>query len=291
MGCKWEYISEEEADAPGECIGKRYEAECDDKDKNTCRQLAREGKCKWLLSPKNRKTPTGDCLGQAECIGKSRRICHRFRALEGKCKWKPAPENEVTLETKVDGIPPEKCESMKKNEAEMKKFEKGLIKTIAEKATDGDETAVVVETECGSIKVKATLDLEERIGIMEAEKEGQDVDLVKEKEDVKKGILKEVATIEGVNMDDITITDTKTGTNAAAATKAPSVEPSPAPSPSGGMDDPSPAPSPSAEGDATTSAPSAADDASEGGSDQQVVSAAIYHNVFASALVGTIVLL
>jgi len=302
--CKWEYISEEEADAPGECIGKRYEAECDDKDKNTCRQLAREGKCKWLLSPKNRKTPTGDCLGQAECIGKSRRICHRFRAQEGKCKWKPAPENEVTLETKVDGISKEKCESMKKNEAEMKKFEKGLQKKIAEKATDGDEDAVVMETECGSIKIKATLDLEERIGIMEAEKEGQDVDLVKEmeaikgevqkdleKEDVKKDILKEAATIEGVNMDDITITDTKTGTNAAAATKAPSVEPSPAPSPSGGMDDPSPAPSPSAEGDATTSAPSAADDASEGGSDQQVVSAAIYHNVFASALVGTIVLL
>merc|ERR1712224_190579 len=140
------------------------------------------------------------------------------------------------------------------------------------------------------IKVKATLDLEERIGIMEAEKEGQDVDLVKEMEAVKGEVQKDLE-IEGVNMDDITITDTKTGTNAAAATKAPSVEPSPAPSPSGGMDDPSPAPSPSAEGDATTSAPSAADDASEGGSDQQVVSAAIYHNVFASALVGTIVLL
>lgn len=178
-----------------------------------------------------------------------------------------------------------------------------MKKTIAEKATGGDETAVVVETECGSIKVKATLDLEERIGIMEAEKEGQDIDLVKEmeavkgevqkdleKEDVKKGILKEVATIEGVNMDDITITDTKTGTNAAAATKAPSVEPSPAPSP--GTDDPSPAPSPES-GVSTTSAPSAEDDASEGASDpdQQVVSAAIYHNVFASALVGTIVLL
>merc|ERR1711871_488412 len=262
------------------------------------------GKCKWLLSPKNRKTPTGDCLGQAECIGKSRRICHRFRAQEGKCKWKPAPENEVTLETKVN-TPKGFCESM--SSEERKKFEQGLKKTIAEKATEGDQTAVVVGTECGSIKVKATLDLEERIGIMEAEKEGQDVDLVKEmeavkgevqkdleKEDVKKGILKEVATIEGVNMDDITITDTKTGTNAAAATKAPSVEPSPAPSPSGGMDDRSPAPSPSAEGDATTSAPSAEDDASEGGSDgdnQQVVSAAIYRNVFASALVGTIVLL
>lgn len=111
-----------------------------------------------------------------------------------------------------------------------------------------------------------------------------------EKEDVKKDILKEAATIEGVNMDDITITDTKTGTNAAAATKAPSVEPSPAPSP--GTDDPSPAPSPES-GVSTTSAPSAEDDASEGGSDpdQQVVSAAIYHNVFASALVGTIVLL
>merc|ERR1712118_635931 len=68
----------------------------------------------------------------------------------------------------------------------------GLIKTIAEKATDGDQTAVVVGTECGSIKVKATLDLEERIGIMEGEKEGQDVDLVKEMESLKGEVQKDL---------------------------------------------------------------------------------------------------
>merc|ERR1712196_392852 len=249
--CKWEYIKEGD-DAPGECIGNRGQAECDDKDKNTCRQLKREGKCKWLLSPKDRKTPTGTCLGEAECIGKTRRVCHRFRMQEGKCKWKPDPANEVTIKTTVQGFD---CTSQ--SETKIKAIEKKLAKTIADKAVGGDETAVVLKTSCGSIKVEATIDLEERIGIMEAENEGQNVNLVEEmkaikdevatdleKDDMKKNIVQDVASLGGVSASDLTVTETETGTNGVAATKAPeTMEPSPGP---GGAPSPgsSPAPSP-----------------------------------------------
>jgi GR25 family glycosyltransferase involved in LPS biosynthesis len=240
--CKWEYVK---ADVPpGECIGKKGQAECDDKDKNTCRQM--KGKCKWLLSPAERKTPTGTCEGEAECIGKSRRVCHRFRLQEGKCKWKPAPENEVTVKTTIKGVDYNKCDAECKEELEAK-----ITKTIAEQATDGDETAVAVETMAATrrlqqqnnkkgINVEAKIDLEEQIGIMEAENEGQEVDLISkmqaikgevekglETEDVKKEILKEATSVEGVKEaadGEITITDAETGTTAEAATVAPEVD-------------------------------------------------------------------
>merc|ERR1712164_197311 len=82
----------------GECVGKRGQAESDDKDKTTCRQLQREKKCAWLPAPSERRTPVGTCMGPPECENKPRRMCHRLRLQEGKaCRYKPAPENEVKV--------------------------------------------------------------------------------------------------------------------------------------------------------------------------------------------------
>merc|ERR1711871_1649057 len=176
--CKWEYMKGNQT-VPGECVGKRGQPECDDKDKNTCRMLVREGKCKWLPSPKDRKTPTGECLGEAECIGKTRRVCHRMRQQEGKCHYKPAPENTVEINTTIKGVNLNEMDEVSKEE-----LKKDIQETVA-KAADEEPEAVNVTLTAGSVTVTAVLDLEERIGIMEGEKEGQDVDLVEEMKAVK----------------------------------------------------------------------------------------------------------
>jgi len=230
--CKWEYMKPG-SDVPGECIGKRGQPECDNKDKNTCHQLAREGKCKWLPSPQNRKTPTGDCLGEAECIGKTRRVCHRMHQQEGKCYFKPAPENTVELKTTIKGV---NCAVLDEEAKDILKH--SVQETIAE-AADEEPEAVNVTLACGSVIVSAVIDLEERIGIMEGEKQSQDVpvNLVEEmeslkgavqedlgKSDVKKEVLTKALDIEGVQQaaeGAITITDVQTAVSAPAATKAP----------------------------------------------------------------------
>merc|ERR1712072_149170 len=106
----------------------------DNKDKNTCRQLAQEGKCKWLPSPKNRKTPTGECLGEAECIGKTRRVCHRMRQQEGKCRYKPAPENTIEINTKFPDV---KLKEM--DESAQEQLKKDVQETIADAADEEPE--------------------------------------------------------------------------------------------------------------------------------------------------------
>jgi len=182
--CKWEFIKPGDV-VPGECVGK---AECDDKPKNTCRQLGREGKCAWVPAPTQRKTPTGDCLGQAECLGKTRRICHRMRQQEGKCHWKPAPENEVKVQVTIKNVDFNKMDSESKEE-----LHDALQSTIADKA-GVDETAVNITLAAGSVKVAAAIDLEEKIGIMEGESEGQGVDLLAEMNSLKAQVQNELET-------------------------------------------------------------------------------------------------
>jgi len=224
--CKWEFFKAGEV-VPGECVGK---AECDDKPKNTCRQLRREGKCAWVPAPKDRRTPTGDCLGQAECLGKTRRICHRMRQEEGKCHWKPAPENEVKVEVTIKNVDFNKMDSESKEE-----LNDALQSTIADKA-GVDETAVNITLSAGSVKVSAAIDLEEKIGIMEGESEGEDVDLLAEMNslkdqvqnelktgDTKQEILTVASTVEGVEQattGELAVTDPETSVTAQATSLA-----------------------------------------------------------------------
>merc|ERR1712224_1190120 len=99
-----------------------------------------------------------------------------------------------------------------------------LLTTIADKA-GVDDSAVNITLTAGSVKVSAAIDLEERIGIMETEIEGQGLDLIQEMEslkdevqselrsgDVKEEILTVATSIEGVQQaaeGEITVTDPK----------------------------------------------------------------------------------
>merc|ERR1711907_410421 len=137
--------------------------------KFVCKQLQREKKCAWVPAPSERKTPTGKCLGPAECQNKPRRVCHRMRLQEGKaCRYKPAPENEVKVDMTLKNVKLKKLDE--KAQGELKDT---LSKMIAEKA-DVDDTAVNVTLSEGSIKVSAVIDMEEKIGLMEAANEGKD---------------------------------------------------------------------------------------------------------------------
>ena len=279
--CKWEYMKGNQT-APGECVGKRGQPECDDKDKNTCRMLAREGKCKWLPSPKNRKTPTGECLGEAECIGKTRRVCHRMRQQEGKCRYKPAPENTVEVNTTIKGV-----NLNEMDEASKEELKKDVQETVA-KAADEEPEAVNVTLAAGSVIVTAIVDLEERIGIMEGEKEGQNVNLVEEmkavksavqqdvaKGEVKNDILTKAKNNEGVKnaaAGEITITDVEATMTAPAATKAPTE-----------------APDPSTSAAPATSLDSEADDANQGNDQGEAVSGTEQRSAIASTLVGSLI--
>merc|ERR1719161_84591 len=102
-----------------------------------------------------------------------------MKHLEGKCRYKPAPENEVKVDMTLKNVDLNKMDEAGKEELRGTMQEK-----IAENA-DVDDDAVVVTLEQGSVKVSASIDLEERIGIMEAENEGAEIDLVKEMESIK----------------------------------------------------------------------------------------------------------
>merc|ERR1711904_198467 len=64
---------------------------------------------------------------------------------------------------------------------------------IAETA-DVDEYAVAVTLSEGSVKVDATIDMEGRIGLMEAENEGTGVNLVTAMEAIKNGVQAQVGS-------------------------------------------------------------------------------------------------
>lgn len=117
-----------------------------------------------------------------------------------------------------------------------------LQTTIADKA-GVDETAVNVTLAAGSVKVSAVIDLEERIGIMEGESEGQDLDLMHEMEslkdevqseletgDVKEEILTVASSLDGVQLaaeGEISITDPEIAVTAqvtSTPTKMPSLD-------------------------------------------------------------------
>merc|ERR1711937_86026 len=126
---------------------------------------------------------------------------------------------------------------------------------------------------------------------MEAENEGQQIDLVSEMqaikgevqkdletENFKKEILKQAVSVEGVkeaSEGEIEITDAVTGTTAEAATRVPEVDSSPAPVPA-----PAPAPAPAL-------APAPAPDVEPLTSDTPV-SAAIHPNALASLFIGIV---
>jgi len=294
--CKWKVLKAKDL-VPGECVGKRGQPECDDKDKITCRQLVADRKCLWVPAPSERKTPTGTCLGPAECENKPRRTCHRLRLQEGKdCRYKPAPENEVKVKMTLKNIKLSKMDKKSQEELTDK-----LASKIAEKA-DVDSTAVNVTLTEGSIKVDATIDMEEKIGIMEAENEGKEIDLVGEMKTLKsevqaevgsadtaQEVLKVASEVEGVKEaaeGEVTISEPETEVTAEAATKAPQVitdEPLPAPSPS----PPSPSPSPGSGSPAPAPAPEpAGTEASEGGAGE--ISTAVHENTFTALLLGTV---
>merc|ERR1711907_169849 len=109
-----------------------------------------------------------------------------------------------------------------------------------------DETAVNVTLTAGSVKVSAAIYLEERIGVMEGESEGQDLDLAQEMESLKNEVQKELETddakneiltvasgVKGVQLaadGEITITDPEASVTAVVTsltTKMPSVDGTP----------------------------------------------------------------
>jgi hypothetical protein len=305
--CKWKILKEADL-APGECVGKRGQPECDDKDKITCKQLQSEQKCKWLPAPSERRTPSGKCMGEPECIGKSRRTCHRMRMQEGKCRYKPAPENEVKVGMKLNNVDPckmngETLEKVKGNVATQ------LAKKVEVEAYDVNVTLSATREEdqkClgrrlseGSpgIRVDAVIDMEEQIALMEAENEGKEVDLVKEMQAIKSEVQEEVgdaeaahevlqAAVEVEGFKDaaagvITVSAPETGVTAEAATKAPTViTDGPSPSPGSG---PSPSPKPAP---APAPSPSTEPSAESGGKAE--VAASVPKNAFTSLVLATI---
>merc|ERR1712196_674172 len=163
-------------------------------------------------------------------------------------------------------------------------LKQSVAKTIA-KAADTDEDAVNVTLSKGSVKVSATIDLEEKIAAMEgeADMEGKEVDLVSEMKAIKsevrsdmqsEAIQKEVLTVatsvEGVKdaaEGDIEVSKPETEIVAESVTMAPAVEVvTDAGSPS-----PSPSPTPA------TTAP-----------DQESVSGAVGENAFFSMVIGSL---
>jgi hypothetical protein len=225
-----------------------------------------------------------------------------MRQQEGKCYFKPAPENTVEINTTLKGV--NLAEMDQQSQANL---EKEIQDTVAE-AADEEPEAVNVTLTAGSVIISAVIDLEERIGIMEGEKEGQDVNLVKEmeslkgavqkdlgKSDVKKEILTKAKNIEGVQQaagGEITITDIETSLTASAATKAPTQAPASttpgAPSESvqeREVDD-------SVGSQTTSTTPPASSESKqeeEEGEEDKAVSAAVHHNAFAAVLVGSAV--
>jgi len=268
--CKWKKLTEADM-IPGECAGKRGQAECDDKDKATCKQLQRERKCAWVPAPSERKTPTGKCLGPGECARKPRRTCHRMHKQEGKCKWKPAPENEVKVKMTLKNVKLSKMDAKTKED-----LKENLEKKIADKA-GVDDTAVEVTLSEGSVKIDAVIDMEEKIGLMEAANEGKEVDLVSEMKAMKSEVQGEVGSSAATQELLVTATETEgvkdaadgeieataaeTFVTAEAATKAPTVEEE--------VSDASPGEV------ATTTA----------GPDHHVVAAAVHQNAFVSLVI------
>jgi hypothetical protein len=303
--CKWKVLKEADL-VPGECVGKRGQPECDDKDKITCKQLQKEKKCKWLPAPSERKTPSGKCSGAPECIGKPRRTCHRMRMQEGKCRYKPAPENEVKVGMKLKNVNP--CEL---NGDAKEKLKGAVADQIAKKvevesydvnvtlsATKKEDEKCLgrrLSEDAPGINVDATIDMEEQIGLMEAENEGKEVDLVSEMKAIKNEVQEDVGSAEAANevlqaavevegvkeaaAGEITISEPETEVTAEAATKAPEVLID-APSPGSG---PSPAPAPEPE-----PAPSPSTETGAEAGDKAEVDACMHRNAFTSLVLGTV---
>jgi len=158
-----------------------------------------------------------------------------MRQQEGKCHYKPAPENTVEVNTTIKGVNLNEMDETSKEE-----LKKDIQETVAE-AADEEPEAVNVTLTAGSVIVTAVVDLEERIGIMEGEKEGQNVNLVEEmkavksavqqdvaKDEVKNNILTKAKNNEGVKnaaTGEITMTDVEATMTAEAATKSPTEAP------------------------------------------------------------------
>lgn len=154
-----------------------------------------------------------------------------MRKQEGKCKYKPAPENTIEVETTIEGVTLKEMDNVTQEE-----LKKDIQETICEAAKEEPE-ACVVTLSAGSVVVSAVIDLEERIGIMEGEKEGKNVNLEEEmevvkgavkkdlrKSDVKNEILTKAKNNKGVqaaSQGEITITSVEAEMTAPAATKAP----------------------------------------------------------------------
>merc|ERR1711988_1751023 len=128
---------------------------------------------------------------------------------------------------------------------------------------------------------------------MEAENEGQEVDLVKEMKAIKSEVQEEVGSAEAANevlqaavevegvkdaaQGEITISEPETEVTAEAATKAPEVlTDAPSPSPGSG---PSPAPEPE---------PAPSPGAEPGKKADQAVDASVHQNAFTSLVLGTV---
>jgi len=158
-----------------------------------------------------------------------------MRKQEGKCRFKPAPENTIEVNTKFPDV-----DLKEVDESSQKQMEKDFCEIVAD-AADEEPEACEATLRAGSVVVSAVLDLEERIGIMEGEKEGQNVDLVQEmdslkvavkndlgKSSVKKQILTKAKNNKGMQeaaQGEITMTDVEAEMTAESATKAPTEAP------------------------------------------------------------------
>lgn len=294
--CKWKMITEDDM-APGECVGKRGQPECDDKDRNTCAQLMRERKCIWIKGKKDSKTPKGTCLGVAECENKPRRTCVRMIKQEGKkCRWKPNPANEVKTSLTLKNV-----KLSKMNKKQQKALKTKLEDTIAKKVPCDDCVNATLSE--GSIKVDASIDMEEKFGIMEAESEaeGKPLNLVEEMQSLKSALSEEVGSgetsaeiltaateVEGVKEaadGEITLDEAKTEVVAESVTQAPMVveddapDPSPAPSPTPTGPEPAPEPAPS---------PTPSSSSSDSEDENKVVDGTVPQNAFASLVITSV---
>jgi hypothetical protein len=223
---------------------------------------------------------------------------------EGKCRYKPAPENEVKVGMKLKNVNP--CEL---NAESTEKLKGAVADKIAQKVEvesyDVNVTLSATRKEdekclgrrlsegAPGINVDAVIDMEEQIGLMEAENEGKEVDLVSEMKAIKSEVQEEVGSAEAANevlqaavevegvkdaaAGEITISEPETEVTAEAATKAPEVL-SDAPSPSPGSD-PSPAPEPE---------PAPSPGAEPGKQADMAVDASVHKNAFTSLVLGTV---
>lgn len=244
-----------------------------------------------------------------------------MRKQEGKCRFKPAPENTIEVNTTFPDV------NLTEMDLDAQEQLMADVQEIVADTANEEPEAVEVTLSAkpgevnrlrlrrlseGGVIVSAVLDLEERIGIMEGEQEGQDVDLVQEmdslkaavkndlgKSSVKNEILTKAKNNEGMQAaasGEITMTDLEAEMTAESATKAPTEAPEES---SGDGDGTSTDETEDSSGNgvddgsytflSTTPAASADNGGDDSDAPSQSVDAAVNMNAFSGVLFGSVV--